>query len=235
MRVLFLGEEDLYGSGRYLAAILRWSKIPFDHRADQSPIPRAWQRRTYDLFILSDYRASSFDPSTVRWLTHEIQEKGTGLLMIGGWASFTGLVGHYAGHPLEDLLPVRCIPNDDRVNRSALLRGIVSSKPIIVCGYHRTRAKPGTKTVLQFREVSGSQEKLTLGKKYPALVLGRAGKGATAAFLTDCAPHWAGGLIDWGTRRIIVSVKSGVSVEVGNQYLSFFKSLIHQLRRGRAS
>ena len=39
--------------------------------------------------------------------------------MIGGWASFTGLVGGYAGTAIEKLLPVRCVPGDDRINWAA--------------------------------------------------------------------------------------------------------------------
>ena len=231
MRVLFLGEGDLDGPARYLAAILRWAEIPFDHRPDQAPIPRSWQRRSYGLFILSDYRASSFSQSAVRWLTHEVQEKGSGLLMIGGWASFTGLVGGYAGHSLEKLLPVRCVPKDDRVHRAAVLVGVHSVRPIVVCGYHRAQAKAGTETRLHFQELASSGGRLILKKPRSALVYGRAGRGRTAAFLTDCAPHWAGGLVDWGARRIMVHLPGAGSVELGNGYLEFFRKLFLDLRK----
>jgi len=229
MRVLFLGEGDITGPARYLAAILKWSRFPFDHRPDQSRLPKAWRApNRYDVIILSDYRYSSWTPCAKEWLIKEVRENGTGLLMIGGWASFTGLVGGYAGTAIEELLPVRCIPGDDRVNwaSGSIIQG-VSDAPV-VCGYHRATPKAGMQVKLQLRDLTiGST--VRLGKPHPLLVTGAAGIGRTAAFLTDCAPHWAGGLVDWGRRRIKVRLNAATTVEVGNQYLSFFKTLIHSL------
>jgi uncharacterized membrane protein len=232
MRVLFLGEGDLGGSARYLAAILRWSGIRFDHRPDRARIPKSWRNRSYQVVILSDYRYSSFTPDARAWLIRQV-EKGTGLLMIGGWASFTGLVGGYAGTDLERLLPVTCVRGDDRVQEAsgALLLSVnkKSSFPAVVCGYHRAKPKPETKTTMVFRDLLYKNGRVGLGVPHPALVLGRYGIGRTAAFLTDCAPHWAGGLVDWGKKRITVRVAQGVEVEVGEKYLHGFKNLIHSL------
>ena len=224
MKALFLGEGPLEGSARYLAAVLAWSKIRFDHRPDLSRIPKAWRKQRYDVVLLSDYRYKAWTPCAREWLTRSVLD-GTGLLMIGGWASFTGLVGGYSGSEIEKLLPVRCVPGDDRRNRQALLTG-GKGKPVMVCGYHRARPKPGSRTVLEFRDLDFRHGAPILGARHPALVTGRAGKGRTAAFLSDCAPHWAGGLIDWGTRRVQVPVSRKNIVEVGDRYLHFFRHWI---------
>jgi hypothetical protein len=57
---------------------------------------------------------------------------------------------------------------------------------------------------------------------------------------TDAAPHWCGGLLDWGTKHVTLPVpaknrggsaascggKGGITITVGNAYLEFFSSLI---------
>jgi uncharacterized membrane protein len=229
MRVLFLGEGSLKDSGRYLAAILKKSGIAFDHRPDGAKIPKRWRRKRYDAVILSDYRHASFTPCAREWLKGEVS-RGTGLLMIGGWASFTGLVGGYAGTDIEKLLPVTCLPGDDRVQKASgsLLLPMKRKAPgaPMVCGYHRARPKPGSRTTMVFRDLLYKKGRVHLGPPVPALVLGSYGRARTAAFLTDCAPHWAGGLVDWGRQRTSIRLGAAQTVEVGNQYLHFFHRLI---------
>ncbi len=58
----------------------------------------------------------------------------------------------------------------------------------------------------------------------PLLVLGVFGQGKTAAFATDVAPHWVGGLVDWGNHRITQTVGDGF-IEVGNHYAQFLRNL----------
>jgi uncharacterized membrane protein len=237
-RVLFLGEGSLHGPARYLAGILRWAKIPFDHVGDQEPIPAALQKKRYGAFILSDYRHASFSARSEKWLVKEVLH-GSGLMMIGGWASFTGKVGHYSGSRIEQLLPVRCLPGEDRVHcpSGSLLAGphgtgrefkhLDFRNAPVVCGYHRVQLAPGSKLLLALRDIRFERCRPILGKPHPLLVAGHAGWGSTLAFLTDCAPHWAGGLVDWGRRRITVTVRPGIQVEVGESYLKFFAGLIH--------
>lgn len=236
MRILFLGEGSLDGPARYLAAVLRYAGISFDHRPDGAKIPKAWRQPQYAAIVLSDYRYSSFTPCARDWVECAVT-RGTGLLMIGGWASFTGLVGGYSGSSIEKMLPVRCLTKDDRANwasgsvvvratKHAVSEGLNFKVPPVVCGYHRAETKPGTKTVLSLRDLSLNHEKPSLGKPHPLLVLGQYQEAKTAAFLTDCAPHWAGGLVDWGRRRVRVSVAPDVRVEVGDQYLKFFTRLV---------
>lgn len=235
-RVLFLGESPLSGPARYLAGVLTWAGIPYDHRQNGASIPPSLIKHHYDCFVLSDYQHDGFSKHAEGWLCEEVR-KGTGFLMIGGWASFTGLVGGYSGTLIEKLLPVRCVTPDDRVNYaggSVVVRQ--NSHPVLsrlswnpspmVCGYHRVHTKPGTETVLSLRDVRIPSGRPILGAPHPLLVLGAAGQGRTGAFMTDCAPHWCGGLVDWGPRRVTVRVAPGVSVEVGDHYLRFFKQLV---------
>jgi uncharacterized membrane protein len=224
VKILFLGEGALDGPARYLAAVLTWARLPFKHLPDRTPLPRAWQAERYDAVILSDYRYSSWTPSARVWLARTVSH-GTGLMMIGGWASFTGRVGGYAGTDIEDLLPVHCIPGDDRVNSPAVL--INQSTPsVVVCGYHQSRPKRDARTAMEFRELEFQKGKPVLGTEHPALVVGHAGKGRTAAFLTDCAPHWAGNLVDWGKKRVRIQLSRNNTVEVGGDYLKFFRRWI---------
>ena len=227
MRILFLGEGALAGPARYLAAILTHARVAYDHRGDEEPVPSAWLRRSYDAVVLSDYRHASFSKKTEAWLVERVHG-GTGLLMIGGWASFTGRVGRYAGSPIEKLLPVSCVRPDDRVNRASVI--IAGGNPV-VCGYHRAKVKSSGRVGLWLRDLKFKNNRPVLGAAHPLYVTGAAGKGRTAAFLTDCAPHWAGRLVDWGHRRVSVRVASGVSVEVGDQYLQFFSKLIRWVAR----
>jgi uncharacterized membrane protein len=228
-RILLLGESIHDGSARYLMAILKWSKIPFDYRPDAARIPKNWRKKDYGAVILSDYRYASFTPCAREWLIESVH-RGTGLFMIGGWASFTGLVGCYAGTSIEKLLPIHCVAGDDRVHHSAVLESTGSP---IVCGYHRCKPKKDSEVVLHFRNVLASNGRFRLGTRHPAFVIGRAGQGRSAAFLTDCAPHWAGGLVDWGKRRVRISLAKNGTVEVGSSYLEFFKRWILWVSKSR--
>lgn len=64
-------------------------------------------------------------------------------------------------------------------------------------------------------------------QSFPMLVLGQYGRGRTAAFAGDVAPHWVGGLVDWGDpdKRVTQSVGQGF-IEVGNHYATFFRNLV---------
>ena len=51
-------------------------------------------------------------------------------------------------------------------------------------------------------------------------------KNRTAALATDLAPHWCGGLVDWGKRRLKLKVTGKIQIEVGDLYVEFVSSLI---------
>lgn len=62
-------------------------------------------------------------------------------------------------------------------------------------------------------------------KRDPMLVIGQCGKGRTAAYASDLAPHWSAGLIDWGMPRIIQEIGND-TIEVGLWYSKFCRNLI---------
>lgn len=177
----------------------------------------------YDVVILSDIGANSLLlptavtaasqtrpnrlASLAQWTRH-----GGGLLMIGGYFSFNGLDGRatFGATPVEEVLPVSCVPGDDRREAPEgatpevsapdhpALGGVTANWPQLL-GWNRTEARTDSDVLAS---VNGD-----------VLVAVRAvDHGRSAVFTSDCAPHWAtpafceewdgyatlfGGLIDW--------------------------------------
>lgn len=181
------------------------------------------QLEAYDVVVLSDIGANSIQLSTAvlersergadrlaaleRWTA-----QGGGLMMVGGYLSFTGFEAKAAfrGTPLEPALPVEMLPEDDRVELPAGGTPVVGSPehPALggagenwphLLGYNRVLPREG-------------YEVLATVNEDPLVAVGDYGKGRTAVFTSDCSPHWApaefceewpgydklfGGLIDW--------------------------------------
>lgn len=156
----------------------------------------------YDVVALSDIGANTFLLSE-KTFTHSLKTPnrlkvirdyvkfGGGLLMIGGYLTFMGIdgKGRYHNTPVEDCLPVIMKNGDDRRECPEGIRPVVVQNiPEIFCnvpvqfpevlGYNQFSAKTGSVVAM---EIDGD----------PFLVLGTYGKGRTAAFATDCSPHWA--------------------------------------------
>jgi uncharacterized membrane protein len=154
----------------------------------------------FDVVVLSDISADTIQlhpacvergermPDRLRLLREHV-EQGHGLLMVGGYMSFSGFEGkaRYQSTPLAPILPVELLGHDDRVEtpegvtpsvRSAhvVLDGIGSDWPHFL-GYNRLQAKDEATVALVVDDD-------------PFLVLATAGKGRTAAFASDCSPHW---------------------------------------------
>jgi uncharacterized membrane protein len=154
----------------------------------------------FDAVILSDISADTlhihpdgFDrgqrvPDRLQMLDAYVRAGG-GLLMVGGYMSFSGLGGkaHYEMTPLADVLPVGMLGRDDRVETPAgvvpevameheVLAGIDGDWPWFL-GYNRLLPKDGGDVLMT---IAGD----------PFLVVGEHGKGRVAAFASDCSPHW---------------------------------------------
>ncbi len=154
----------------------------------------------FDAVILSDIPANSFllphavfvqgqkRPNRLRSLVKFV-EQGGGLLMIGGYMSFSGFEGRarYAQTPLAEALPVEIARHDDRieepegvnpavVRNHPILDGISGDWPYFL-GYNQFKAKSGAEVILS----AGAD---------PFLVVGQHGAGRVAAFASDCSPHW---------------------------------------------
>jgi uncharacterized membrane protein len=67
---------------------------------------------------------------------------------------------------------------------------------------------------------------LTLTETHPLLVTGQYGRGRTAALATDAAPHWVGGFVDWGKKRICPKLSGNEFLEFGEDYARFFAQLV---------
>lgn len=156
----------------------------------------------FDVVILSDIGSNSFllcDETFLRSertvnrlaLLGDYVKDGGGLLMIGGYMSFSGIDGRarYQASPLASVLPVTMLDRDDRVEvpegleatfpnpEHPVLGGTPAAWPILL-GYNQLKAKPDATVVA----ACGND---------PLLVVDDVGRGRCVAFASDVAPHWA--------------------------------------------
>jgi uncharacterized membrane protein len=244
MRVLYLGEGSSKGPAGYLISVMKNANIPYLHFPPSKlfEAPSSYSELAkFDVIILSDAESKHLGKKRMASMKMFV-EKGGGLGMIGGWASFTGSSGNYRNTPIEEILPVRCEPFDDRVNYSnglkvikktdhPILHGLLWNDSPTICGYNKVIPKDDFEILLTSKAIESSGcdivEAVRLSQEeHPLLVVGNYKKGNTLAFTTDAAPHWAGGMLDWGTERVKVG-----NYELGNNYLKFFSNLINWLSK----
>ncbi len=122
---------------------------------------------------------------------------GGALLMVGGYISFSGIDGkaRYQTTPIQDVLPVECLKVDDReehpegikpylVEKHPALKDIDGNWPALL-GYNRTLPKENCPVPVK------------IGND-PLVAFGHFGKGKSAVFTSDCAPHWGTmEFVDW--------------------------------------
>lgn len=154
----------------------------------------------YDVVVLSDISADTIQlhprtflkgertPDRLALLADWVR-RGGGFAMIGGYMAFSGFEGRgrFGMTPIADVLPVETLVGDDRVETPAgvtpevvephdILSGISQEWPHFL-GYNRTRARPDSRVLLK------------VGND-PFLVVSEMGRGRSAAFVSDCSPHW---------------------------------------------
>ena len=117
MRILCIGEDAPPGSGIYLLGVLKTLQVKVAHVSSKARVPERLLRRHFNSIIFSDYPRSNLSASVEQAIVNQIRA-GSGLLMIGGWGSFSGPFGRWKGSLIEELLPVRCQGKDDRRNLS---------------------------------------------------------------------------------------------------------------------
>jgi len=240
--VLYLGDTRLTGAASYLAGVMHAHNIGFDYLASDEKFSSSLLGSAHSVIILSDYPAKNFSTQGLSLLVEKVAE-GMGLLMIGGWESFTGPAREYTDTVLKDVLPVIMQADDDRVNcaQPCLIEKvkdheILGSLPLKDCtpgigGFNRFTAKPDAETILLARsfEVSLSQGSFIftpLAQADPLLVTGSFDKARVCAFASDVAPHWVGGLVDWGDQRLEAHAPGANPIEVGNWYATLFVNLV---------
>lgn len=241
--ILYCGDTNLDGAASYLAGLMTHFGWTFDYIPSDRNITSSQLETRRSLIILSDYPASQFDLELQRIALSQV-EAGTGLLMIGGWESFHGFGGNWDGTPLGDALPIVVGSEDDRVNfdQPTLLHPTDWSpqpwnlpwgdRPPAIGGLNQVYAKPDatvllTATSFRPRYVNADDvDWSNVAGSYPALVTGACGQGKTAAFMSDVAPHWVGGFVDWGPSRVATQAPNAAAVEVGSDYALFWKHLL---------
>jgi len=190
------------GAAPLLAALEGFAEVRYlpNHVAATQLPDRAEQLAEYDAILFSDVGADTLllhpetmagkiRPNRLRSVEQYVA-RGGGFAMIGGWMSFGGIGGHGRYHrtAIEETLPVRISPFDDRAEtpegvlptptgrRHPVLAGIEGVWPPML-GYNRFEAKPEGEVLLRVGDD-------------PFLVVGSHGQGRTAAYASDCSPHW---------------------------------------------
>lgn len=156
----------------------------------------------YGVVVLSDVGSNTFLLGRKTFLQGETApdyldllrayvEGGGGLVMVGGYMSFSGIDGKagYARTCLADVLPVELASGDDRIERPAgvtpeldlpghdILREVPRPWPALL-GYNRVSLRASARLIAR----CGPD---------PLLALGKYGKGRSVAFTSDLGPHWA--------------------------------------------
>jgi uncharacterized membrane protein len=196
--------EGCYAEGATsLVRALRESGIEVHYmKAHEAPIefPQTLDAiNEYDTVLLSDIGSDSLllHPDTFSRsettpdrleLLKEWVGGGGGFGMIGGYLSFQGHGGsaHYRFTPVEDILPVELYDGDDRIEKPA------GFKPVVLQDHEITRGFPEQwPLLLGYNKVKAQGEVLVKAAgDDPLLVVGEHDRGRTAAFTSDCSPHW---------------------------------------------
>ncbi len=175
------------------------------HEAAEGFPFKAEELSAYDAVLLSDIGSNTILLPPQVWLRSETAPNrlklirdyvhaGGGLLMAGGYFSFQGIDGRarWRRTPVEDVLPVTCLPYDDRVEipegcsaelndaDHPVFAGIDGVWPPLL-GVNEVQAKPDAQVIASLPKEQGG---------HPLLVLGQSGKGRTAAWTSDIGPHW---------------------------------------------
>ncbi len=239
-KILYCGDAHLKSGAAYLAGVMTHFAISYDYIEMHQKMPQGQLENPYAAIVLSDYPSENLSSDQMGELVRLI-EGGTSFCMIGGWESFHGLLGFYDQTPLADLLPVRCQTDDDRnnafqgfipeVSRShEIVQDLPFDEPPILCGYNSFSLKDGSEEILRLRRIKIKGGTISLDQQSePLLVLGRFGKGKTCAIATDFAPHWAGGIVDWGNQSIKSQAPGGNAIEVGNHYVQLIGNILNYL------
>jgi hypothetical protein len=241
--ILYCGDTSLITAAQYLAGLMTHWGWEYRYVPSHQPLMSS-DIEDIGLFILSDYPAARVSGALQHRLLAAV-EAGAGLLMIGGWESLHGLGGDWDAAPLASALPVEMQSTDDRVNcdQPALVRQSRShaavdglpwlNRPTLIGGFNRFRPRTGSQVLLEVDRLRPSFHKgvwsVEIAETHPLLVVGQHGAGMTAAIATDVAPHWVGGLVDWGEGRVSAQPPGGDAIEVGDLYARFLKQLLSSM------
>ncbi len=159
------------------------------------------QLKEYDCVILSDIGSNTLLLPTVTFVNSKTKPnrcelirnyvlEGGALLMIGGYLTFSGIdaKGRWGVTAVQDVLPVKVLEVDDRVEHPEGINPVVTqiheaieniaNKPWpILLGYNKTCPMEDSNVLVKVGDD-------------PLIALAQKGKGRSAVFTSDCAPHW---------------------------------------------
>lgn len=170
----------------------------------------------YDVIVLSDVGANTLLLHQDVWLKgrttpnrlkliRDWTRNGGGLVMVGGYLTFQGIDGRgrWRRTPVEDALPVTCLPYDDRIEvpegfgaviganpNHPILEGLGTEWPVLLGANEVVaRSAPGVEVLASLPQEEGG---------HPLLVVGQYGKGRSVAWTSDMGPHWLPQtFVDW--------------------------------------
>jgi uncharacterized membrane protein len=155
----------------------------------------------YDCLILSDigsntlllhndsFMCSQRSINRCQLIKDYVMEGGA-LVMVGGYMTFSGIdgKGRWGVTPVQDVLPVILMNGDDRREHpEGVIPSVESGHPALanvsgnwphILGYNKTAPKKEAEVPVT---VDGD----------PLVAFSSHGKGRSAVFTSDCAPHWA--------------------------------------------
>lgn len=157
--------------------------------------------KEFDAIILSDIGADTLGIPVETWtsskrmpnrcqLIRDYVLQGGGLLMFGGYMTFSGIGGQgkWAHCAVQQVLPVNLVPYDDRMEHceGVYPKAMMAEHPIMqdideefphVLGYNYSTAKADAEVIATVCDD-------------PFIVAGKYGEGKSVVISTDCAPHW---------------------------------------------
>lgn len=197
---------DRYETGiRYIRTALSNDETEFEHmpcHMIDTDFPDSVEGlKKYDVIMISDVGANTFLLGVETFLQgkrtknklellKEYVLSGGGLCMVGGYLTFMGIEGKgkYHNTAIEEVLPVQFLTHDDREEcPEGITVHKVAEHPIMknlpeqingFLGYNKAAAKQESTVLLKYKED-------------PILSIAEYGKGRSAAFASDCAPHWS--------------------------------------------
>lgn len=165
----------------------------------------------YDVIIISDVGYQNFKlpdgnrarrvpmgPNIVTPFREWVRDGG-GLIMAGGWLTFSGIygMGMWGGTPIEEVLPVTIKQGiDDVVDHPdgatvevtqpehPILHGIAIPEDRLILGYNLVEPK-------------GDAQVIATSRNDPFLVVGEAGAGRSIAYTCDPVYHLCGNMLEW--------------------------------------
>lgn len=161
----------------------------------------------FDVVVLSDIGSNTLvlypeffkvpmGPNRLK-VIRDYVKRGGGLVMAGGWNSFSGELGiaRYYETPVEEALPVKISRWDDRIEtpegaapeilrpEHEILTNIPKEWPLFL-GYNKVELKKGAELLAKINND-------------PFIAVWEYGDGKSMAFTSDLAPHWGTAFIEW--------------------------------------